>query len=1197
MEQVDTVAGNTVTQDNLYASPLYPSSEATQELPPKPSTNPPPPQDYQSYTSNQENLYASSVYPSFAKKQESPPDPSTVPSLGDQQPYATNNPDGFYPPYPSSATNEEVHPDAPTNPPPLDYQPYTNSHSIFYPPYSSSATSQEAHMENPSTNPPPEDHKAYANNQGNFYPPYPSAVTNEESQPDASTDPPPPDYQAYGNTQDNLYTSLPYPSSAASEELPLDSSADPPPQDQPPYDNQGNLYASLQYPSAATNEEMAPDSSSDPPLQSHQPYANIQNNFYPPHPSMTNKELPEDTSANPPPADHKPYNSNADNLYASGPYSPSANNNEDNLYASAPNLPSATNQELPSQYYHSYATNNHGYTEYQKQNQKQEEDNPQYEENYAHQPNDSEIPASKEDGTTHREGVGSSFANTRSGNEGDKEGSSNQVFSETAKLEERAEGSSQADNQGANSTEVSSGRKRRSRWGPQTDGEGETQDSAGSAIRKRKTRWADEPKPLLGIQLPGFVKELTGGMDLDPEVQALNVKLMDISRLLQSGLPLDDRPEGARSPSPEPVYDNMGIRINTREYRARERLTRERQEIISQIIKKNPAFKPPADYRPPKLYKKLYIPVKDFPGYNFIGLIIGPRGNTQKRMEKETGAKIVIRGKGSVKEGRLQQKRDLKPDPSENEDLHVLVEAETQEALDSAAGMVEKLLRPVDEGLNEHKRAQLRELAALNGTIRDDEFCRLCGEPGHRQYACPARNSTFKSDVLCRICGDGGHPTIDCPMKGSGKKMDDEYQNFLAELGGGTPASSARTGSNDNGRQNQPLPLPGPRSGGNPPWASGGGGSMGGMGNSGGMGLGYGGSGTKQGSANPFFQSGPGSKFSKEHDDSNLYIGYLPSSIDDDGLIRLFAPFGEIEAVKVIKDRATGASKGYGFVKFSDTASAAQAVLHMNGYRLDGKIMAVRVAGRPPQAGFPGGGPPISSPYPAPDPMGGGYSSQQFPPGPPPPGNAMQGNRMAAPVPWRAPLPPPPYNPYAPPPPGANMYGEPFPQGGPYTGALMQGPPPGAPSQNMLPGPPYGAPYPGGPMQGPPPGATSQSMPPSEQPQNLPPGVPPQNLSAQGGPPGTVHNNTGVSMMNMPGGMPAGGMPPGGPPTYPPPPQYQGYYGVPPPPNPPAAPAQSMTGTPPPWAANSSVAPPTSASEATYAVESEYEKFMSEMGA
>lgn len=87
-------------------------------------------------------------------------------------------------------------------------------------------------------------------------------------------------------------------------------------------------------------------------------------------------------------------------------------------------------------------------------------------------------------------------------------------------------------------------------------------------------------------------------------------------------------------------------------------------------------------------------------------------------MERETGAKIVIRGKGSVKEGKLLQKRDMKPDPAENEDLHVLVEADTQDALEAAAGMVEKLLTPVDEVLNEHKRQQLRELAALNGIVK-----------------------------------------------------------------------------------------------------------------------------------------------------------------------------------------------------------------------------------------------------------------------------------------------------------------------------------------------------------------------------------------------------------------------------------------------------------------------------------------------
>ena len=45
------------------------------------------------------------------------------------------------------------------------------------------------------------------------------------------------------------------------------------------------------------------------------------------------------------------------------------------------------------------------------------------------------------------------------------------------------------------------------------------------------------------------------------------------------------------------------------------------------------------------------IPQDEFPEINFVGLLIGPRGNTLKTMEKDTGAKIIIRGKGSVKEG------------------------------------------------------------------------------------------------------------------------------------------------------------------------------------------------------------------------------------------------------------------------------------------------------------------------------------------------------------------------------------------------------------------------------------------------------------------------------------------------------------------------------------------------------------------
>jgi splicing factor 1 len=58
------------------------------------------------------------------------------------------------------------------------------------------------------------------------------------------------------------------------------------------------------------------------------------------------------------------------------------------------------------------------------------------------------------------------------------------------------------------------------------------------------------------------------------------------------------------------------------------------------------------------------------------GLIIGPRGNTQKRMQRETNCKIAIRGRGSVKEG---ISKDPKYDYGEDEELHVLITGDTQE--------------------------------------------------------------------------------------------------------------------------------------------------------------------------------------------------------------------------------------------------------------------------------------------------------------------------------------------------------------------------------------------------------------------------------------------------------------------------------------------------------------------------------------
>ncbi|KAF2562149.1 hypothetical protein F2Q70_00014256 [Brassica cretica] len=121
---------------------------------------------------------------------------------------------------------------------------------------------------------------------------------------------------------------------------------------------------------------------------------------------------------------------------------------------------------------------------------------------------------------------------------------------------EATNGSSNGDKN--QSEDTTTRRKRRSRWDPppsesvnNTSAEGGGGDS-GTGTRKRKSRWADdEPKPT--IQLPDFVKEFGGGIEFDPEIQVLNSRLLDISRLLQSGMALDDRPEGQRSPSPEPV--------------------------------------------------------------------------------------------------------------------------------------------------------------------------------------------------------------------------------------------------------------------------------------------------------------------------------------------------------------------------------------------------------------------------------------------------------------------------------------------------------------------------------------------------------------------------------------------------------------------------------------------------------------------
>ena len=94
-------------------------------------------------------------------------------------------------------------------------------------------------------------------------------------------------------------------------------------------------------------------------------------------------------------------------------------------------------------------------------------------------------------------------------------------------------------------------------------------------------------------------------------------------------------PEGERSPSPPPVYDRHGVRTNTRDVRARDKLTAERQEVMEALVAADPAFKPPPGFKLAKKTMKIYIPQREYPSFNFIGMVIGPRGEVYASMDEE----------------------------------------------------------------------------------------------------------------------------------------------------------------------------------------------------------------------------------------------------------------------------------------------------------------------------------------------------------------------------------------------------------------------------------------------------------------------------------------------------------------------------------------------------------------------------------
>jgi cold-inducible RNA-binding protein len=93
--------------------------------------------------------------------------------------------------------------------------------------------------------------------------------------------------------------------------------------------------------------------------------------------------------------------------------------------------------------------------------------------------------------------------------------------------------------------------------------------------------------------------------------------------------------------------------------------------------------------------------------------------------------------------------------------------------------------------------------------------------------------------------------------------------------------------------------------------------------------------------------------------ENKLYVGNLPYTFSDDDMHRTFSEFGSISSAKVVMDRDSGRSKGFGFVEMATAAEATAAIKALHGRDLGGRDMVVNVAkpmeARAPRAGGYGG--------------------------------------------------------------------------------------------------------------------------------------------------------------------------------------------------------------------------------------------------
>ena len=273
------------------------------------------------------------------------------------------------------------------------------------------------------------------------------------------------------------------------------------------------------------------------------------------------------------------------------------------------------------------------------------------------------------------------------------------------------------------------------------------------------------------------------------DIMMLQMRLDEINQELAFNDPMD-------SILCDSKFSYKNLKTNSSEYTKNETLLRqhrldEQLRVVNQLEFKNVVLASCLELRNQRRVRRIIIPVDEYPDYNFMGLLIGPKGCNHKRLELESGAQISIRGAGSQCDLR---KADIQSLLEAEMPLHIHITADTIEKVDKAVELLDPLLDPTHPIHNEYKQKGLKQLISLSSNTdqlinttsgmainKSTARCTACGELGHYSFICPNLNivSYKKVELVCGFCGDMGHVTTDCLKAKNSNLTDVELANLI----------------------------------------------------------------------------------------------------------------------------------------------------------------------------------------------------------------------------------------------------------------------------------------------------------------------------------------------------------------------------------------------------------------------------------